>query len=47
MTLIFKPKNISSVKSYQENKYQFRSIKSIQLGFKNLGIRKVSCGCGK
>ena len=47
MTLFFKPIAVTVVKPQQKNKYQFNSIKKIQMGVKNFGNKKISCGCGK
>ena len=47
MTLIFKSMSITVVKPQQKNKYQFNSIKKIQMGVKNFGNKNISCGCGK
>ena len=47
MTLVFNLKPITTVKVQQKNKYQFNSIKRIQIGVKNFGNKKIGCGCGK
>ena len=47
MTLVFKTKPVTIVKAQQKNKYQFNSIKRIQMGVKDFGNKKIGCGCGK
>ena len=57
MTLIFNitpvnitPVNITPVNTIsiqQKNKFKFNSIKRIQMGVKDFGNKKISCGCGK
>ena len=47
MTLVFKPIPVTKVHVQQKNKYHFNSIKRIQMGVKDFGNKKISCGCGK